>query len=258
LEAYFDDSGTDARSEVVVWAGVIGPVSHFDKLDAAWGEMLREPLPGKPSLKKFGAADCRHASNEFEYYRPAERDALRYRVREIIQSSGLDAIAYAIQKKLYDSVIRGRVRRDYGEPSGIAFASCADMALQVSQKLGNVPLNCIFDAGQQKMDPALDLYVRDAEKRARLNGIPVSYGFAPVAGSFGLQAADTIATEHFWYAVESLDQPYPAPKPHFLSLLNMVEPVGWTMTEHELQAIRRSYYKARPLRDWIKGAKGRR
>lgn len=250
LRSYFDDSGTHSSSEVVVWGGLVGTEAQFLKLEAEWEEMLREPLPGKPRLSKFSVGKCRHAEGEFAYYRPEERDALRYRVREIIADSNVGCIAYGIPARLYNSIIRGRARRDFGGPSGVAFASCVDMSMQVSEKLGKAPLVCIFDKGQESEN--LWLYLRDAEGRAAGKSVPVSYAFAPVVGTPGLQAADTIATEHYWHGLECLKADPPEAKPHFWSLLKMTDAVGWTLSAEELHKMRDDYYRMHPIRNWFR------
>lgn len=261
LRAYFDDSGTHNPSPVAVWGGVVGTVEQFEELEARWDEMLASPFSNRPRLKAFSVGDCRWHNNEFKTYSEAESDALRYRARKIMEDAGIRAIAYSIPVKLYDSIIRGRARRDYGAPSGIAFASCADFALQISEQTrpGGVPLSCYFDKGQADQYPNLAMYIREAEGRAAAKGVPITYGFAPVAGTYGLQAADTIATEHYWYALDCLKNPNPRLKPHFQSLIKMTNPKGFTMGVEELTKMRDDYYRMYPIRDWLKnfGKKGK-
>jgi hypothetical protein len=250
LRAYFDDSGTHSSSEVVVWGGVVGTVSQFEAFDVAWAEMLAQPLPGKPPLKKFSLSKCASARGEFENYRPEERDALRYKTREIIEAASIRSVAYAVPIRLYDTVLRGRVRRTYGPPSGIAFAACADFALQVSEKSGRLPLTCEFDVGQDNENARS--FVSNAESRARHKGVPISYSFAPVQGSYGLQAADTIATEHYWYGLDFIEADEPVMSPHFASLVNMANPTGWVLTRAELEQMKARYLEAHPIRSWLK------
>lgn len=256
LRAFFDDSGTHGDSEVVVWGGLVGSIAQIQLLEKAWDLMLAVPFPDKPSLKKFGLSDCKNRKGEFVGYSYGESDALRYRAREIIQQSGARCIAYAVPVALYNRVIRGRVRKDFGDPDGLAFASCADFAIQVSQGFGGAPLVCVFDKGRQNQSEIL--YIQDAEKRADALGVNTSYAFAPVAQSYGLQAADTIATEHYWYGIECLASDDPEPNPHFKSLVNMTEPSSYTLGEAELHELRRKYYQMYPIGKWTKNREARK
>ena len=250
LQAFFDDSGTHGDSGVVVWGGIVGSIPQIQMLERAWDLMLSEPLPGKSKLSKFGLSDCKNRKGEFVDYNYGESDALRYRAREIIQQSGVKCIAYAVPIVLYNTIIRGRVRRDFGEPDGLAFASCADFAIQVSQNFNGAPLACIFDKGRSFKSEML--YIQDAEKRANALGVAVSYAFAAVSDSYGLQAADTVATEHYWYGIDCLSTDEPEIKPHFKSLIDMTEPSSFTLSAANLHELRRKYYKMYPIRKWVK------
>ncbi|WP_198040447.1 hypothetical protein [Sphingopyxis sp. QXT-31] len=234
---------------------MIGTESAFSKLDNAWRKMLAEPLPGKPALRKFSLGDCRSAQGEFKDYRPVERDALRYEVRQIIAAADLHSIAYCIPIATYDRIIRGRVRKAYGPPDGVAFASCADYALQVAETLRGSPIACIFDQGQER--PWLTAFLRAAEERASAKGITTSYSFGAVIDHCGLQAADTIATEHYWQYKRNAGADVPVSDPHFDSLLRHNKPAGWILHEADLQRLRRDYLRERPLRDYLKTAKKR-
>jgi hypothetical protein len=256
LSAYFDDSGTHGDSKFVVWAGVIGTDAEFDVLDAAWSAKLDKPFPGKPPLSKFSVGDCRWADGEFRDYKPAERDALRYEMREIIQNSGVRPVAYTVPVGTYNKIIRGRVRRAYGPPDGIAFAACADQAFRVAEA-NKLPLTCTFDKGQRR--PWLNFLLEDADRRATDRGVKIGYAFGAVADHCGLQAADTIATEHYWYALEAgpVAGPLATMDPHFVSLIKMTKPTGYVFLEHDMVNLRDEFRKQFPLRDWFRKGGGR-
>lgn len=248
LAAYFDDSGTHSSSKMVVWGGVIGTSTEFARLEEAWGRMLSEPLPGKPPLRKFSVGDCAWGRDEFIGYKPAERDALRYDVRKIIGDSGVRSVAYTIPVPQYRRILKGRPLRAYGPPDSMAFASCADLAMQVSKRDGR-PLACVFDKGQE--NERLHFYIEHAEKRAVDLEVAISYSFAPVLGTPGLQAADTVATEHYWYALECLKANPPVITPHFASLIEMMGPDGFVLLEPELTKLRKEFLAQYPLKSWI-------
>lgn len=248
LRAYFDDSGTHANSEFVVWGGVAGTEADFEKLDVAWSSKLKEPLPGKPPLKKFSLSNCALSVGEFESYKPAERDALRYDMRQIIAESGVRPRAYAVPVRAYNRIIRGRVRKAYGAPDGIAFSACASWAMGVAE-INNMPLTCVFDKGQSR--PWLDFLLNDADERAAVKGVDISYGYSAVADVCGLQAADTIATEHYWYALACARSHPPVITPHMASLIETTNPSAYVFLENDMETLRREYLKIFPLRDWL-------
>jgi hypothetical protein len=248
LRAYFDDSGTHDGSKAVVWAGVVGPEAAFDQLDSAWAAKLARPLPGKPRLNKFSVGDCAVSVGEFASYKPAERDALRYDMRQIIRDAGVHCRAFTVPIEIYNRIIKGRVRRAYGPPHGIAFAACADYSLSLAET-NNQPLVCIFDKGQKQ--PLLDFLVADAEKRAASRGVPISYGFAAVKDVCGLQAADTIATEHYWYSLDALNSPRPKMTPHMQSLVKMTDPAAYVLMEAEMEKFKAEYLAKYPLKNWL-------
>ncbi len=254
LRAYFDDSGTHSDSEVVVWAGVFGTIDEFERLENAWFAKLRKPLPGKPRLSKFSCRDCARGRGEFFGYEQGARDLLRNEMRQIIADAGIRPCAYSIPIKLYNEVLRGRVRRAYGPPDGIAFAACADHALKVAAANG-LPMAAVFDKGQKS--EYLDFLLNDAKMRANRRNVSIEYSYMAVADSAGLQAADIIATEHYWYSANLNEDQGTQPTPHFKSLIEKNHPVGYWLARPELEEMRDVYRAQNPLRDWLRGNRKR-
>jgi len=254
LKGFFDDSGTHRNSEVVVWAGLFGTIDEFDQLERAWVEKLARPLPNKPKLSKFSCRDCARGDGEFVGYGQGERDLLRNEMRQIIADSGVRPCSYSVPVRLYNEILRGRVRRAYGPPDGIAFTACADHSLKVAQAQ-ELPLACVFDKGQQR--PYLDNLLADAEARAARLNVPVSYSYMAVVDFPGLQAADTIATEHYWYSLDLLQDERAEMSPHFKSLVRKNHPTGYWLMRPELEEMRRTYLAEHPLRKWLMGKRSR-
>lgn len=252
LRACFDDSGTHAASEVVVWGGVIGSVDQFSVLEYLWGHFLTEPADGKPPIKKFSASDCRSGRNEFEGWEQGARDLARRNARQIIAKAQVVPIAYAVPLKAFNKIIRGRVLRAYAPANGMAFAACADIAFKLARKR-NEAVACVFDFGQSS--PELDGLLADNLERAKKEGIPVSHTFQAVVDSYGLQAADTIATEHYWFSLQGLKGGDAKPDPHMAALVRETEPFSYLMHEDDMRGLRDRYIKAFPLRrafGWFK------
>ena len=119
-----------------------------------------------------------------------------------------------------------------------------------------LPLACVFDIGQRLS--WLDLLLKDADRRAESQDIPISYSYAAVIDSPGLQAADVIATEHYWYSLEALEKSPPQMTPHFKSFVGMVNPTGYWLLEPEIEKIRDEYLAAFPIKAWFHSLRARR
>ncbi|MDE2435491.1 MAG: hypothetical protein KGM49_04430 [Sphingomonadales bacterium] len=244
LRSCFDDSGTHADSRVVVWGGLIGNTEAFSVLEYLWEQFLREPAEGKPSIKKFSARDCRRGRGEFDGWEEGARDRARKIARDIIVKSQLVPVCYAVPLDDFNRIIRGRVRRAFGDANAIAFAACADTAMKLAKKR-NEAMACVFDAGQET--PFLTELLADNIKRAKDMSVPISHTFQAVADSYGLQAADTIATEHYWYTLNSIQTGSAEPEPHMRALLRDTDPFGYVMVRADMENLRDRYRKQFPL-----------
>lgn len=257
LAAYFDDSGTHLSSEFVLWAGVVGRLKEFEAMEPIWRAKLANPAPGYPPLKKFSLRDCVRGKGEFLGYEEGARDLLRRDMRKIIGDAGLKPVSYSVPVKQFNEIIRGRVLRAYGPADGFAFSACADFALKLAKRL-DLPIECVFDQGQQR--PWLDELLNDARSRAQSMGAKIKFDYATVVDSIGLQAADVVATEHYWYSLDaqaSHPEP-PALSPHFRSFIEMTNPDGFWMFRHDLEKLRREFLAEFPTKDWVASTRGKR
>lgn len=241
LHCYFDDSGTHGGSRIAVWGGLVGASGHFFDLDRRWRELLAEPLPGKPRLAKFGLGDCRWGHGEFEGYKPAERDRVRYLFRQAILDSGMHPFSFAVDVGAWDAIVTGEMRSAYAcGADGVAFSGCADLAIKLS---GMMPeksqMACVFDRGQRKSE--LLSLLNDAEQRAEIAGTSITYNFARVVDVTGLQAADTIATEHYWYGLNVLDGKEDERSPHLMSLITRVKTRAYILERPQIIKLRREF-----------------
>jgi hypothetical protein len=243
LHCYFDDSGTHGASRLAVWAGVAGASGHFFDLDKRWKTLLAEPLPGKASISKFGLADCRGGHNEFFGYSQGERDRVRHLFRQAIIKSGMHPISFAVDKRAWSSLVTGEMLKSYAcGAAGVAFSGCANFALQLASKMPQSRMACVFDRGQRNSE-TLSL-INDAEIRAEQQGVSVTYTFAKVGDVTGLQAADMVATEHYWYGLECLDAPTgqePIIPVHLKNLVTNVKTRAFMLQRPEILQLRREF-----------------
>lgn len=247
LHCYFDDSGTHPQSRLAVWGGLAGATGHFLKLDRQWRNLLAEPLPGKAPLEKFGLADCRWGEGEFRHYKPAERDSVRYLFRQAILDSGMHPFSFAVDVCAWDKIVTGDMRDAYAcGAGGMAFSGCTDLAIKLTREMPmKSQMACVFDQGQRK--PELLSLLDAAELRVKDQGQSVTFTFAPVVDVTGLQAADTIATEHYWYGLNVLDGNEEERSPHLMSLITRIKTRAYILQKPQMLRLRRDYRALRKV-----------
>jgi hypothetical protein len=238
LAAYFDDSGTHEGSRVVAMAGWCGTEAQWEAFEVAWAGKLQEPLPGKPPLTKFGLADCVNGVEEFFGYSDAERDAVRYDFRNIIIGCRLSGIAVVAARDAYDEIITGDIRDAIGDAEHNCFVRCVIRAVEWSERFPDDRfLALVFDKGRE--DDRLWESARQIQNLYKENP-NIGFGFLPVSQFTPLQAADMLATEAYWRALQSLnDAPGTNAGPHFRHLLSEMNAEGWVIDrEDAIKAVR--------------------
>ena len=233
LESYFDDSGHHRRSEIAVWGGILGETEKLDFLDRKWKERLDNPAPGKPPLKAFSLSDCKAGVGEFvpDAYNRAECDELRCHIRNIIINSGVCAIAYAVDARVWNDLMPPD---NDVTPDMLAFGHCLMAATETS--IGrSEEITAIFDKGCEGrvvsiIEAVRTLYPGKFDK--------ISYGWRAVALTRPLQAADTIANEFNEYCHKYIYNPQETPGPHLRHLLdNIAEARGHIMGTDEIMEL---------------------
>jgi hypothetical protein len=203
ITAYFDDSGTHQGSPVVAVGGLIGSEDQWAEFDERWKKLLAEPLPGKPSLKQFHSTECRGNHGPFGNYNVAERDRITYLFRQIILETGLFSVASIIDQIAWNELVVGPIRMIIGEADVFCSSKCIDCAIRIARlAYPGQKLAVVFDRGFQSdmLTRVAGLYEKRKDDYPEVSAI----GFAKVADMCGLQGADMIATESYWYAQEWL------------------------------------------------------
>jgi hypothetical protein len=219
LKAYFDDSGTHAKSEVVVIGGLIGTMAQWEQYEMQWAEKLAHPLPGKPRLRKFHLRACNAHDGEFEDYTSAEQDAVIHDFRQIIIEARLTSLAMAVDKQAWDELIVGSVRRVLGEALSPCFVHCLSETVRIARSHPHDDkIAVVFDKGIET-----ERLRRIGEMFTLRPGRPriVSVNFVRVEDVLPLQGADIVATESYWHAAEWLKLGDAAkPRPHLRHYLD--------------------------------------
>jgi hypothetical protein len=235
LAAFFDDSGTHPNSPVVALGGLLGTEEQWNAFGVAWAELLDNPLPGKPPLKKFHLSPCRAAEGEFKTYSHVERDRITHLFKHVILDIGLVTVAAAVNRIAWNELVVGDIAAELdGGPEQLCFVKCVDAVFQIIRV--RKPGQRIIIAFDQGIRPQLELWARfyktQSDKYPELAGI----GFAQVSEVLALQGADLIATETYQYAQAWLRNPVePKANPHFMDFVHRDLSSGRRSSAPEIQ-----------------------
>jgi hypothetical protein len=202
---YFDDSGTHASSEVVVWGGLMGIERQWLKFEEDWKAKLAEPLPGKPPLKRFHMSECEARAGEFSDYSTAEKDAAIHDFRQVILDSGVYGYAAAVFVPDWNRIIDSK---SYGRLSDAEFF-CMSLCINHAAKFAREftedrSISLVFDDRKEHAEAnkyVLSIY-QDAYNEVRKNEDIAGISFLPSMKFLPLQGADMIAWETYSHAGE--------------------------------------------------------
>lgn len=232
LECYFDDSGTHDSSKVAVWGGLFGPPSAFDKLTLSWSELLKSPLPGKPSLSKMSLSNLAGSKGEFVNYNSGERDLLRREFRNLIVEAGLDCIAYIV---IVDDWLEASTENDrlyLGDAKNFAFQGILEAVAALAKMTGQ-DISCHLDQGAQNTASKI---IQGVWQEMRPDAYAKThFTYSAVERLLGLQAADVIAYEAYHYGLHLIDPVRYPENPHFIDLRNRTNVLFLSLHEPEMR-----------------------
>ena len=233
LECYFDDSGTHDGAPALVWGGIVGTSEQITDLSETWRALLRRPLPGKPPLRQFHLAQCAISEGEFAHYTPAERDAVRFEFRQIMANAGVEGVGFAVSRRDWDDLIQGAAREYFGSAEEVSMGGCIRFGLEHAAARDEDRVSLTFDIGRRtpELQAQTERVLANYEGPAQLDRID----FLPVIEMPPLQAADTIATESYWYACDWLQDARAAFRPHFRNLMENINAARFMMDRDEIQ-----------------------
>jgi hypothetical protein len=129
LGAFFDDSGTHSDSPVVAIGGLLGTEAQWEAFAPRWDALVKEPLPGRASVKKFGLSKLRGGYEQFRDYDRVERDQINTRFKNIILEVGFVTLAAAVDRQAWNELITGALKNEFGKPEEYCFVKCVDNVL---------------------------------------------------------------------------------------------------------------------------------
>jgi len=214
ITAYFDDTGTHARSAVVGFGGLFGTSAQWNAFDLEWRSTLRAPLPGKLPLRRFHMTECMARDGEFEGYSEGERDAIIHDFRKIIIRSEVSGYAVVASKKDWDTMIVPPLRYVIGDAEIFCFRACVGkMASYIHNHSNDAELAFIFD-DRPKWEAISNFIMRQYQEmhlRTKFAGL----SFLSNEKVPALQGADMFAWEVYRHASEHIaNGGRSPPRPH--------------------------------------------
>jgi hypothetical protein len=215
ITAYFDDSGTHPKSDVIVWAGLFGNQYQWESFDRIWNDLLDSPCPNKDPIKKFHTVECRFREGEFAYWSRTEQDYLIDQLASAVVRTLLSGIAIVVNRRDYDEVVTGDLRTIYGD----AEAFCASLFYVRIQELVSriapqeTEMAFVIDRRENRMAQHQAAYDIVAEENKRNNILMnverkielLSLTFASSKKFLPLQAADLFAYEVYQASKADID-----------------------------------------------------
>ena len=203
LVAYFDDSGTHTDSDVVLWNGLFGNRYQWQRFNELWKNKLKDPSPGKESLKRFHMFECQDSRGEFSGWSRTATDFLVHELGGIILKCGLHSNGAAIFRKDWDELVKGDLRTALGDAEGYSMRIAFVRAIKWAREIGfQDKIEFVFDRRKEREQEGkriFDLFQQYAEHE-QIGPIPMSITFSDSYRTLPLQAADMLAWEQYQYA----------------------------------------------------------
>lgn len=250
IQAYFDDSGTHAGSDLVFVGGTFGSVDQWEPFEAAWKAVLDNPAPHKASLPRFHMAECEAGEGLFADYKPAERDLTIHNFRKVILDSGLYGYAMGISRTDWDKFAPTVLTSILGDNiESFCIWNCFQHVLNWAGLRNEVAF--VFDDWRGSSDSRADFgrisdIYQGAAKADSTKAQPLSLTFANSLKTLPLQAADMVAWEMRNCARAWLQDPGSEERQHLQRLIETERFAGQVADEKTLKEIAETSVQARP------------
>ena len=193
LTAYYDDSGTDAASQVTVLAGPVMSEQAFVEFEEKWSLLLESyEIPPPLHMKDFSGGG-KHSSLSF-----GTKRELFGKAAGIINQYKLFSVSIGIPQVLFDSLLLKKIRKRQFGPYVLAFISAVlvnKAVLDKSKLYGKRTISYLVDDGSSGKGQLKDVHSEIVEIEKSRGGIRKtgSMAFDVDDRVSALQAADVIA-----------------------------------------------------------------
>jgi hypothetical protein len=151
LKAYFDESGTDAGSEVVTLAGYVSPEERWERLAIEWSAVLRNP---RFAIGEFKTADWYGRYGEFRKFRDPrkQRDWQRLWIAltGVIGKRVRFGVTVSIPARQHATLTESRLpeRSVMRDPYWWGLQACLEAIVLAPERKGE-KVKCILDDGHK-------------------------------------------------------------------------------------------------------------
>lgn len=187
LSGFFDESGTDQTSTVIV-AGFVGATEHWAALESPWNHSLAEL-----EISKFHATECAGGTGEFSRLERWKRDYLRKALSDLLACSRLYAISNTILSENWTEAI-GIMQPRFPHPYNFAIEMLIATLTQYSQEFWDGEQVSVTLAPQQQFRSTVENIWARYQKHEEGRAIS-SVTYAEHSSTMSLQAADLLSHE---------------------------------------------------------------
>ncbi|MGC1300916.1 MAG: DUF3800 domain-containing protein [Caulobacteraceae bacterium] len=231
LRAFFDDSGSHAKSDVTVMAGLIAAEADWKPFELAWRKCLDDF-----GLRAMHMSHCVNANREFRDWSRDRRDLAIARFRNVLTSRPILMLASAVHREDWENACRREPVLESLFPTALDFCfhACMHYAL-IWRRVGapsGEPVHVTIDRRDQNL-PHWEPSARSFQETwsERLTG----FAFESATTALPLQAADMIAYEVFVHEIDRRRSGFePGLRPNFGALLDELQIQGGFCSEQQL------------------------
>lgn len=192
LQAYVDDSASDAGDRRLFLAGYVSTAENWAQFSDLWADALA----ARPSISYLKMSEARALQGEFRGWRGEDRDRKVRKLANIIRQLRPLSIHASVSRSRVEDILKPVVPYVISNPYALCFSAIMmPMAAEQARLKTNVPIDFIFDSQEGLGEEARTIYrlMREAQPEPIRNALSVDPLFRDDKLVMPLQAADMLA-----------------------------------------------------------------